>query len=195
LKSCHGSSAAGGVALEMSRAGIQAFSTVSISGPAGKPLLHNSRPVIRYQDTGKIRTLVDQVCRLRAIAQAWIPKAGWKGYRMDLRILAIAGMAAHVVPRLSKGPFSTLQLGAKRGDASELRAATGEANWARAMSAAESAAAAFPDSLHAGVDVAVTPGWRKAAVLEVNAFGDLLPGAVHEGKDTYECELAAAGIL
>jgi hypothetical protein len=129
------------------------------------------------------------------MAQTWIPKAGWKGHRMDLRILAIAGKAAHVVPRLSKSPFSTLQLGAKRGDAAELRMETGEANWARALSAAESAAAAFPNSLHAGVDVAMTPGWRKAAVLEVNAFGDLLPGVLHEGRDTYLCELAAGGIL
>ena len=100
-----------------------------------------------------------------------------------------------MVPRLSKSPFSTLQLGAVRGDAAELSTATGETNWARALSAAESAAAAFPNSLHAGVDVAVTPGWRKAMVLEVNAFGDLLPGVLHERRDTYQCELAATGIL
>ena len=35
------------------------------------------------------------------------------------------------------------------------------------------------------------PGLRRHAVLEANAFGDLLPGALCEGRDAYEDELAA----
>ena len=35
----------------------------------------------------------------------------------------------------------------------------------------------------------ILPGWQQHAVLEINAFGDLLPGITHRGLDTYESEL------
>ncbi len=34
-----------------------------------------------------------------------------------------------------------------------------------------------------------TPGFRRHYLLEVNAFGDLLPGIVHRGCDTYQAEI------
>jgi hypothetical protein len=55
------------------------------------------------------------------------------------------------------------------------------------------AAAHFPRSLHAGLDVLISPDFRRHAVLEVNAFGDLLPGITCDGRDTYADELAAVG--
>jgi hypothetical protein len=50
----------------------------------------------------------------------------------------------------------------------------------------------FPGSLYAGVDIAISPNFAEHHVLEVNAFGDLLPGLLHQGLDTYEAEVAAA---
>ncbi len=52
----------------------------------------------------------------------------------------------------------------------------------------------MPESLYAGVDVVISPGFRRHAVLEINAFGDLLPGVLFEGLDTYTAELAALGV-
>ena len=50
----------------------------------------------------------------------------------------------------------------------------------------------FPRSLYAGFDVLIEPDFRTARILEVNAFGDLLPRVLHEGSDTYEWELQEA---
>jgi hypothetical protein len=44
-----------------------------------------------------------------------------------------------------------------------------------------------------GVDLLVSPDWRAHAVLEANAFGDLLPGVLCDGGlSTYEAEVRAA---
>ena len=40
-------------------------------------------------------------------------------------------------------------------------------------------------------DLLVAAGFRHHAVLEANAFGDLLPGVLSEGVDTYEAEIRA----
>jgi hypothetical protein len=37
----------------------------------------------------------------------------------------------------------------------------------------------------------LSPDWRAHAVAEVNAFGDLLPGLVVDGLDTYGEQVAA----
>ena len=63
--------------------------------------------------------------------------------------------------------------------------------WEAARRTCEQAAAVFPGSLHVGVDLLVAPGYRRHAVLEGNAFGDLLPGVLSEGMDTYEAEIRA----
>jgi hypothetical protein len=47
----------------------------------------------------------------------------------------------------------------------------------------------FPRSLYAGIDVLIEPDFRTSRILEVNAFGDLLPWNLHEGRDTYAWEV------
>ena len=49
----------------------------------------------------------------------------------------------------------------------------------------------FPNSLYCGVDLMILPDWEQHAVLEINAFGDLLPGVLWNGVDTYESEIKA----
>jgi hypothetical protein len=63
--------------------------------------------------------------------------------------------------------------------------------WQAVRRTCEAAADVFPGSLHLGVDLLLTPGYRRHAVLEGNAFGDLLPGVLSEGVDTYEAEIRA----
>jgi hypothetical protein len=61
----------------------------------------------------------------------------------------------------------------------------------------ERAAACFPDTLCVAVDLLPATGWRRFAVGEVNAFGDLLPrltglpGSGFEGLDTYATQVVA----
>ena len=56
----------------------------------------------------------------------------------------------------------------------------------------EAATRAVGDPLYAGVDVCVTRRKRVPYVLEVNAFGDLLPRVLVDGRDTYTAEIVAA---
>lgn len=190
LKLCHGSSASGTVALERSAGRMQAFSTSKMSdgGPHGT-ILHNWRAITRYDDLRDIRRLVDAVCRHRAHAEAWLPKAGWRSRRFDVRIVVISGKARHVVARLSEGPFTNLQFGARRATAEELHEHLGPQLFAEMCDQAERAMACFPRSLYGGVDVLIDAHKHLAHVLEVNAFGDLLPNVRHEGRDTYDWEV------
>ncbi|WP_395749172.1 STM4014 family protein [Prosthecobacter sp.] len=191
LKLCHGSSASGTVALERSAGRMQAFSTAKMSpgGPHGT-LLHNWRAITRYENLRDIRRLVDAVCRHHSHAEVWVPKSGWQGRRFDVRIVVIAGRARHVVARLSEGPFTNLQFGARRASAEDLRAHLGAAAFTAMCAQAEHAMACFPRSLYGGVDVLIDAHKHLPHVLEVNAFGDLLPGVLHEGRDTYDWEVA-----
>ncbi len=193
LKSCHGSSASGVMAIEHGRQGMQAFTTVELVRGGPEPVMYNSRRV-RCLKGDEVMETADAICRLRAMTQVWMPKAGWRRQRMDLRVVTTGGRATHFVPRLSRAPFTTLQLGAGRGDAAALCAEMGEEPWRCLTDAAERAAAAFPCATALGVDVLMTPGWSRAAVLEVNAFGDLLPGVLADGRGTYACQLATAGL-
>lgn len=191
LKLCHGSSASGTVALERSASRMQAFSTAKMStgGPHGT-ILHNWRAITRYEDLREIRRLVDSVCRHHAHAEVWVPKAGWQGRRFDVRIVVIGGRARHIVARLSEGPFTNLQFGARRASAEDLQAHLGADLFAEMCAQAEHAMACFPRSLYGGVDVLIDARKRLPHVLEVNAFGDLLPNVRCAGRDTYDWEVA-----
>ena len=65
-----------------------------------------------------------------------------------------------------------------------------------ALRLAERAAACFPQSLYAGVDILLDHGGRPL-VGEINAFGDLLPRLTHNGESAYGaiarmCDAASA---
>jgi hypothetical protein len=109
--------------------------------------------------------------------------------------VVIAGKARQRVVRLSRHPLTNLHLLNGRGSPEAVASRMGEAGWADALDACERVMkVALPRSLYAGVDLAVAPNFRGRSVLEVNAFGDLLPGVLHEGLDTYAAELSAAGL-
>ncbi|MHA3770800.1 STM4014 family protein [Verrucomicrobiota bacterium sgz303538] len=189
LKPCHSSSASGVVALEIGPGGQRACSSAEMVRTGNGIQLFNSLRLRQYTSLEEIRTLVDLLCRERSVAEAWFPKAGFDGKRFDLRVMVIGGRAAHVVVRQSSGPITNLHLGNKRGDCDRLRRQMGDTNWERAMSVCERAAACFPQSLYVAVDLLVAPGFRRFAVAEVNAFGDLLPNLLHGGLSTYAAEL------
>jgi hypothetical protein len=194
VKLACGSSASGIVALELRGERVAARTTVSLTEVAGgAPVLHNVARPRRETDPGRVAAIVDALCREGAHVEAWVPKAGLAGRPFDLRVVVIAGRPRHVVVRTSPGPITNLHLGGqnRRGDPEAARARVGEAAWGRALDAAAAAAACFPGSLQVGVDVAIHAGGERVAVLEVNAFGDLLRRALHEGQDPHAAELAA----
>lgn len=191
LKPCHSSSASGIVALETDgRDRWQATTSAVLSGDG---LLHNSLQLQKLRDLSQIRRWVDAICRERALAERWIPKASIGGRTYDLRILVIAGVAGHVVVRTSRSPITNLHLGNQRGDPDAVRAQLGECKWAEAMKTAEAAAACFSGCHYLAVDLLVDSALRRFVVAEVNAFGDLLPDVLWDGMTTWEAELKAWG--
>jgi hypothetical protein len=154
--------------------------------------LYNRLRVNHYTDERQVAAIVDRLGADGLHVERWFPKAGHDGRVFDLRVVVIAGRAGHVVARTSRTPLTNLHLGNARGDLAALRSAIGAERWAAAMAVAERAAACFPGSLHAGVDLMLGPGFERVAVAEVNAFGDLLPGVLDErGRDTYAAEVDA----
>ena len=195
VKLAHGSSGSGVVAYQTdggpSGAGRhQAVTTVEMVREAGELRLYNSRRLRTYRDVRETALLVDTLARHRVHVEQWVPKAGIDGRAIDLRVVAIAGRARHAVVRLSRSPITNLHLLNDRAGPEELRRRMGGRAWGAAMATCERAMRCFAGSFQGGIDLLVGTDFRRHAVLEVNAFGDLLPGVTWEGKGTYEAEIA-----
>ena len=189
VKLRHGSSGSGIVAVRWSpRGAVAAVTTVELDG--GRAF--NTRQLRHLRDADAVAAVVDRLCLIGAVAQPWVPKAGVAGGAFDLRLFVLSGRASHAVPRVSRSPITNLHLLNRRGDVAEVRRAVGEAAWRAAVGAAEAAGRCFPNSLHCGLDLAIDTRGRPW-VLEVNAFGDLLPGLLDaRGDDTHAAQLRHA---
>ncbi len=186
LKPCHGSSACGVMAIARGpRGDWRAVTTAEADGDVIRNL---KRPrEIRQMD--ELRSTVNAVARQRALVERWFPKATLGGRPFDLRVVVVAGMAAHVVVRTSRGPITNLHLDNRRGDLNATWKAVGDPAWRGALRLAESAALCFPGCHYVGVDVMISSRGRYAAIAEVNAFGDLLHHERWRGQDPWELEV------
>ncbi|SDS48509.1 STM4014 family protein [Actinoplanes derwentensis] len=187
VKPSHGSSASGVMAVAIAGKRVTAVTSVEVSGGS----LFNNLAVRRYDDEPVIASIVDRLAPDGLHVERWFPKAALVGRVLDLRVVVIAGRARHVVVRTSRSPMTNLHLGNARGDVAAVRAAAGEREWAAAMATCERVADCFPRTGQVGVDLMFRAGWRGHAVAEVNAFGDLLPGVLADGQDTYDAQVAA----
>ncbi|GID91037.1 STM4014 family protein [Amorphoplanes digitatis] len=188
VKPAYGSSASGVLALAAGgRRRVTAVTSVELS--AGR--IFNNLRVRRYDDEASIAEIVDRLAPDGLHVERWYPKAALGGRVLDLRVVVIAGRPRHVVVRTGRSPMTNLHLGNARGDVAAVRAAAGEQAWQAAMRTCARAAACFPGTLHAGVDLMFRARWGDHAVAEVNAFGDLLPGVLADRLDTYGAQVAA----
>jgi glutathione synthase/RimK-type ligase-like ATP-grasp enzyme len=189
VKPRFGSSASGVIALELgSRGRVVATTSVELAG--GR--LYNSLRVRRYRDEADVAAIVDRLAPEGLHVERWFPKADVEGYVMDMRVVVVNGKPSHAVGRGSRqSPMTNLHLGGKRIDASVVRAAAGAQAYESAMRTCAEVGAAFPRTQQMGVDLMFGMGFRQHAVAEVNAFGDLLPGLLADGVDTYGAQLRA----
>ncbi|MEW6283736.1 MAG: STM4014 family protein, partial [Candidatus Eremiobacterota bacterium] len=183
LKLRYGSSASGTVAYRMRSGREAAWTTVELED--GK--LFNTRRIRHLDRNRDIRPLVDSVCAHATHLERWLPKHCLGGRPFDLRVLCIAGRPAHVVGRSSATPLTNLHLLNRRLPSEALQDRL--PGWTAAMEACARAAAVFPSSFHVGLDVAILAGGKAHAILEANAFGDLLPGVLWNGLSTHLAEL------
>ncbi|MDR7274925.1 STM4014 family protein [Catenuloplanes atrovinosus] len=189
VKPSHGSSASGVLALTAAGGRVSALTSVE-RGPDGR--LFNNLTIRRYEREADVAAIVDRLAGDGLHVERWFPKAGVDGRTIDLRVVVIAGEPRHVVVRSSRSPLTNLHLGNARGDVAAARERAGAAGWGAAMETCARVGAVFPRTLMAGVDLMFDARWRRHAVAEVNAFGDLLPGVLHRGEDTYTAQVRAA---
>ncbi|MFF5563499.1 STM4014 family protein [Streptomyces sp. NPDC012623] len=197
VKIAHGSSASGVLAVDIAGPGrVRAVTSVE-RDPAGR--LYNSLRVRSYTSERTVAAVVDTLAPDGLHIERWLAKGTAGGRPADLRVVVVAGRATHAVVRSSRSPMTNLHLGGVRGDLDRVRAETEASggSWSAALALCEQAAECFPGTHCVGVDLLPSPGWRRFAVCEVNAFGDLLPrltglpGSGAEGLDTYAAQLAA----
>jgi hypothetical protein len=191
VKLAHGSSASGVVAYQSRGDRHQAATTTEVARVNGELRLYNSRRVRVLTDLAEIAEVVDALCPHRVHVERWLPKAGLDGHCFDLRVLSIAGDPGHGVARLSRSPVTNLHLLNGRAGLERVRERMAPEAWDAAMETCRRTSAAFPRSLQAGIDLLVGPDFRRHAVGEVNAFGDLLPGIFHQGQDPYTAQIEA----
>jgi hypothetical protein len=187
VKLAHGSSASGAVAIRTNGNGRwRAYTTVERVGTT----LYNSRKIRVLDDMEEMDTVLRLLAPHTLHSEEWLPKAAIRGKGFDVRALVIAGKLRHVVARLSHSPMTNLHLLNERADADTVREAVGEAAWESLHELCERAALVFPKSLQIGLDIMWLPGFRRMALLEANAFGDLLPGTCWQGQTTYQTQIS-----
>lgn len=109
----------------------------------------------------------------------------------DLRVLCIAGTPRFIVVRQSALPITNLHLGGSRGDLEALRRLVPSTAWDAAMDSCRRVASLYR-SLHVGIDLLFEAGFERHAIVEANAFGDLLPNLTVEGRTVWDWEVEAA---
>lgn len=185
LKPRYGSSASGVVAYRCNRAGRQqATTSAALQHRDGAARLFNVKRMARYETQHDIAALVDALAAQELYAEAWLNKPRCGDSHYDLRVVTLAGQPAHRVARIGQHMMTNLHLDNRRGDAAGL---LNETDLAALEATSAQAAHAFPASHVTGYDLVVRQG--QAHVLEANAFGDLLPGLLWQGADTYAAQL------
>ncbi|BAY10068.1 STM4014 family protein [Calothrix sp. NIES-2098] len=191
VKLSHGSAASGVIAYRANSRFESAITTVERVRENGETLLYNSRKIRHYTHREEIADIINILTAEGVQVEEWLPKAYLQGCGFDVRVVVINGETQHIVVRLGKSPMTNLHLGNERGDTEEFLAKVGAENWEMMKRTCEQAASLFPNSLYCGVDLLILPDWKTHAILEINAFGDLLPGILWNGMDTYTSEIKA----
>ena len=191
-KSAHSSSASCiGAFYRPKNGNMRLVTSTEMLHDSGELKLYNSLNIRTYTDASDIALLVDEWCRHRVHVEKWLPKAGQDGYPCDLRIVVIGGEPAHAVVRLGlRSTITNLHLGNRRGDFKRLTETMGPEKLERVYETCHKVARLFPGSHVIGVDLLFMPHFQHHYVLELNAFGDLLPNLDFRGYDTYGYEIA-----
>jgi glutathione synthase/RimK-type ligase-like ATP-grasp enzyme len=189
VKLSHGSAASGVVAYRANSRFESAITTVERVREDGNTLLYNSRKIRNYTHREEITDIMNILTAEGVQVEEWLPKAHLQGCGFDVRVVVINGEAQHIVVRLGKSPMTNLHLGNERGDTEEFLEKVGVENWEKMKRTCENAAKLFSNSLYCGVDLLILPDWKQHVILEINAFGDLLPGILWNGMDTYRSEV------
>jgi len=209
IKPNYGSSACGCLAIRLRHHNIHCYSTIQIKGDR----FFNSLKVKKYraQDYYLLHQLISKSDH---VVQVWHKKAEFPCQpplslgppiktpppnfiplfsrnkpSFDLRIVVINGKVLHTVVRTSHSPFTNLHLGNPRGSLETFYYTFPKKSWITICKGLKLVATTcFPQSLYMGFDVLIDPEYNYR-ILEVNAYGDLLPRVLIDKMDTYHWEV------
>jgi hypothetical protein len=190
IKLNYSSSASGVMAFECNpKTGkAQAKTTIELIRKGSNCYFYNSLKLKHYTDHQDLTDIIDFLFQQGAYVEPWIAKAKDDDYVFDLRVLAIKGKRKHCIARLSKTPITNLHLGNQRRVVDEL--AISEKKWQEIDQLVDDVMQSFSNSLYSGLDILLPRDENKSPILlEANAFGDLLPGLLHDNQTTYQAEL------
>lgn len=190
IKLNYSSSASGVMAFECNpKTGkAQAKTTIELVRKGTDCYFYNSLKIKQYSDHKNLADIIDFLFQQGAYIEPWIAKAKDDNCVFDLRVLAIEGKRHHSIARLSKSPITNLHLGNQRRAVDEL--AISEKKWQEIDQLVADVMQKFSSSLYSGLDILLPRDENKSPILlEANAFGDLLPGLLHDNQTTYQAEL------
>lgn len=192
IKPLHGSSASGVLAYRRQGCREQLISSLELEKRGDQVLFFNSLRIRKYEQAEDIRQIINFIAAEGILVERWIPKASLEEGVFDLRILVIGGKAMHTVIRQSESPMTNLHLGNQRADFLAFLELVGQDQWEAMQALAERAVAALPPMTYAGVDLMIDNRLKNIYILEVNAFGDLIPNVFVDGMDSYQASVSAA---
>jgi glutathione synthase/RimK-type ligase-like ATP-grasp enzyme len=189
IKLSNGSSASGVIAYQTNGNKHIAITSTKLVKENSNIKLYNSLKLNTYSTLKDIKELIDNLSKHCVHVEKWIPKAGFQDRIFDLRVLVIGQKAHQIVVRSSKSPITNLHLLNKRGDLEALKSKLESSMWEKAMVLCQNTMKVFEKSLYAGIDLMFAASFRSQYILEVNAFGDLLPNVLVNQLNSYECEI------
>ncbi|MGD1841418.1 MAG: STM4014 family protein [Thermonemataceae bacterium] len=186
LKPSHSSSASGIMAYRRQGNKEQLITSIELVGKATTAKLYNHLKVRSYQNREEIETIVDTMAQEYLFTEQWLPKASISKGAFDLRVVVIDGQPYQTVARVSPHPITNLHLGNQRAAPAEVKAVIGESQWEALRQLAAQAVRTIEGAYCMGADILLDATHKKMKVLELNAFGDLLPNLHWQGENTYE---------
>lgn len=192
IKLNYSSSASGIIAYEFNarQNRERGISTIEFIHENGENKFFNSLIIRKYSQKNELKTIIDFLFSEGAFVEPWIAKATHENQTYDLRVLGIKSKRHHSIGRLSRSPMTNLHLGNKRCSTDQLNIS--QKQWHEIDQIVEYTMTHFHRSLYAGLDIILPDGEdRSPILLEVNAFGDLIPQLLFEGKNSYEAEIMA----
>lgn len=184
IKPSHGSSASGVIALRAQGNRIHALTSAKREGN----MAFNSLALQQYSNYSQVAELISILSHENLYAEKWIPKLMRNDLYTDFRVMVIGGTICHIIPRMSAFPITNLHLGNKKGNWEVIKKTLSQSTIGQMESECKKVSGAFPNALYLGIDIMIDKKEENVFVLEVNAFGDLLPDALWEGKTTWETE-------
>lgn len=187
IKLAHGSSASGVMAYRRNNDKESLLGSVELVRENGVIKLYNSLKIRNYTKQSDIEDIINTLAKEKLLAEKWLTKAVFEQKTIDLRMVYIDGKVEYTVVRSSEYPMTNLHLGNKRGDLIKLQTLIGEEKWKSLENQVIQTVNCFDKVCVSGVDILLTPNFKKSVIIEVNAFGDLLPNVFNkEGLTTYE---------